>query len=326
MVITSLFGCFTDEETILPLPPYTETIVQYRPENGQVFYSLKNRSVVKQNSAETWDFAFSCKADDYTILLNSSRGMGSYNTSSKDFNAPFKVMEYPWSYDHPAGSNTGSSIGVWGDFTFDNPQSFGNVYLINLGVDLVGHNTGLVKMIINRFENNTYNVKIGDLDGKFEETYTIEKNDSFNFVYLDIVKNKVRNLEPPKNDWDILFTSYVAHKTPYSSSLFYSVSNELELVDGIVLNPFSREIAQDSISSIDDLDFLAVEALTYTDSLNLIGSNWHRWNSDSKKFEIANQNTFVIRDFDKNYYVLRLDKFRKPWPTRNETTFTFKSL
>ncbi|MFT5512263.1 MAG: hypothetical protein ACI8SE_000661 [Bacteroidia bacterium] len=321
-----LAGCFTEEEPILPLPPYTTEISTYKPTNGQVYFSLKDKKIIKQNSIEAWDIAFSCAENNYEILLNTARGMGCFNTNSKDFYQDYKNGDYPWLFDRMNGMKNNSCIGGWGDFSFENPQSFGNVYLIHLGLDLSGNPTGIVKMQIEGFIENRYNILIGDLEGKFERHYYIEKNDSFNYAYLSFETSDVAFLEPPKNDWDFLITSYVKHKSPRTSPLFFSVTNEFAVIDGILLNPYRREIAEQFTHDFDELDFFKAEAYTYTDTLNFIGAKWYQWNAGEKKFNMSKRNTFVIRDEYKNLYALKFTKFRKERTTKNDIGFVFKSL
>jgi hypothetical protein len=322
----SLAGCFTEEEPILPLPPFETEISTYKPVNGQVYYSLKDQKVVKQNSTEAWDIAFSCAENDYQILLNTSRGMGCFNTNSKDFYQAYREGDYPWIFDRWNGQEGNSCIGEWGDFSFENPQSYGNVYLIHLGLDFSGNPTGVVKMRVEGFEENRYDILIGDLEGRFERHYYIEKNDSFNNVYLSFESSSVLQLEPPKDDWDFLITSYIKHKTPNISSLFFSVTNEFALVDGIFINPYNREVGRQFNYSFDALNFFNAQTYQYTDSLDFIGTKWYRWNSGNKNFRSTDKNTFVIRDSEKNYYAFQFTKFRKERTTKNDIGFIFKSL
>jgi hypothetical protein len=326
LLVFGLSGCFTKEEPILPLPPFSNSLDSYKPENGQIYYSLKDQKVMKQNGTESWDIAFNCNENEYDILLNTSRGMGCFNTNSKDFYQDYQHGDYPWTFDKWNGQEDQSSLGIWGDFSFKNPQSFGNIYLVNLGLDLSGNTTGIVKMKVESFESNKYDILVGDLDGRFERHYIIEKNDSFNFVYLSFESSAVLHLEPHKNDWDILVTSYVAHKTTNTSSLFFSVTNEFSMVDGILINPYQREVARQFTHSFDALNFFKAEAYEYSDSLDFIGSKWYSWDAGKKRFRISAKNTFVIRDDEKNYYAIQFTSFSKERTTKNRIGFVFKSL
>ena len=321
-----LSGCFTEEEPILPLPPFETNISTYKPINGQTYYSLKDRKVVKENGTEAWDIAFSCAEDDYQILLNTSRGMGCFNTNSKDFYQAYKEGDHPWTFDTWNGQNNNSSIGEWGDFSFENPQSYGNVYLVHLGLDLSGNPTGIVKMQIEGFEDNTYSILVGDLEGQFERHYYVQKNDSFNYVYLSFETSSVVDIEPPKNEWDFVITSFVKHKTPNISSLFFSVTNAYALVDGIFINPYKREVSRQFTFDFDALNFFNAQTYDYTDTLDFIGTQWYRWVAGQKQFDITKNNTFVIRDADKNYYAIQFTKFQKQRTTTNDVGFVFKSL
>ena len=327
VLLLVLPGCFTDEEPIQPLEPHSTELSMYRPLNGQVYYSLKERKVLKQNGVNDWDMAFNCAPGKYDILLNTARGMGSYNTQSKDFNGQYSEEDYPWTFDKCNGQEDQSCLGEWGDFDFENPQSFGDVYLVSLGIDLSGLPSGIVKLRVNGYSDNKYHILIGDLDDRYEREYIIEKNDSFNFVYLSFEKNKVLNLEPPKNDWDLLFTSYTTPKRgPKSPPLSLSVTKDHELVDGVLMNPYRREISVDTTSSFEDINFFDVEGYQYSDHTNVIGRRWYAWNPEKLEFRITRFNTFILRDDDKNFYALDFTDFRKIQTTRSSTRFIFKSL
>lgn len=322
----TLPSCFTEEEPIASLDPTEATISTYRPENGQVFYSLKEQKIVKEVGIREWDLAFSCSPDDYTIKLNSSRGMGVFNTTSNDFYGTYKEGDYPWVFDRPSGQKDFSAIGDWGDFSFENPQSYGDVYLINMGVDLNGYPTNVVKMKIRNFDANTYNIVIGDLDGNYERQFLIEKNDSFNYQYLSLTTESLVSVEPPKKEWDLLFTSYVKHKIPTSSPLFFSVTNELEITDGVLINPYQHEVTSSSEVTFDDLNFFDAEGYTFNDTMDYIGRSWFDWTGWVKYFIVNENNTFVIRDFDQNYYAVQFESFNKKASTRYDIRFILKSL
>ncbi len=322
-----LSGCFTEEYPILPLPDEYVTLSTYRPVNGQVYYSFGSRSQVKSNSVEDWDLAFSCKEDDYSILLNSARGMSSYNTESKDFDATYHYEDYDWEYDDCSGRGTISCLGDWGDFSFDNPQSYGNVYIINMGVDLKGMPTTMIKMKIRKYTDNRYNILISDLDNNQKEEFIIPRNDSFNFVHLSLKTKEVLHLEPPKEDWDILFTSYAAPmgaKEAYPDAI--PLPRRYELVEGVLLNPYQRHVTLDSTGNFDNLDFFEIEGHVFNDTTNYIGRNWFNWLKPEKQYVITSDNTYIIKDEDRNYYALEFLKFSKSDINRSLTRFRFKSL
>jgi len=298
-----------------------------RPTSGQVYYSLKEQRVVKENGVEAWDMAFSCTEGRYDILLNTARGMGSYNTHSKDFDAYYANDKYPWEFDKNDGQKNQSSLGAWGDFDFDNPQSFGDIYLISLGVDLRGEHTGIVKLRINEYSENRYSIKVGDLEGVNEREYVIERNDSFNYVYLSFEKNGVLHLEPPKNQWDLLFSPYTARRKPGKTPpLLFSVTKEHNLVDGVLLNPYHRHVAIDTISDFDDIDFFDVESYVYSDTTNTIGQRWYAWFEERLQYKVTRENTFIIKDNDKNYYAIEFESYEPIQSLLSKTTFRVKSL
>lgn len=327
MLLTSLSSCFTEEEPVLPLAPHTEVISTHKLTAGQVYYSLKNQKIVKYNSVEDWDFAFACGEDDYDILVNTARGMGAYNTTSKDFNATYKYDNYPWVFDKNNGQEDQSCLGTWGDFEFENPQSFGNVYLIYLGVDIQGHGTGIIKFQVTGYEDDTYTIRIGDLEGTVQREYSVQKNDSFNFVYLSFEQSKVLTLEPPKNDWDIMFTSFtVPLRRPQVAPISFPIAKTHELVDGVLLNPYHRYVAEDTAGNLDDISFFNVESYDYTDSTDFIGRRWYDYSEEEDRYFITPNNTFIIKDEDKNFYAIKFTQLTNDITISSDISFTLKSL
>jgi len=321
-----LSGCFTEEEPILPIPPYEEDIELNRAENGQAYYSLQDRKIIKSNAVDDWDLAFSCAENDYTILLNSARGMGAHNTNNRDFEISYPAGDYPWIFDECHGQEDQSCLGKWGDFSFDNPQSYGFVYLINRGVDFRGLPTSIYKLKIQSFEKNSYNIRIGSLDGSYQREYRIDKNDSFNYVYLSFDREEVLHLEPHKDSWDLLFTPYTTNETSSFSPMFFTVTSRDFISDGILLNPYGREAASDTLSEFESIDFFDVDQYVYTDTLSRIGNVWYRWNDPVSAFTITPYNTFVVRDHNLKYYAIQLESFGKKHTTWSRVKFRFKSL
>ncbi|MBO6516665.1 MAG: HmuY family protein [Bacteroidia bacterium] len=328
-VLLQASSCFTNEEPILPLEPEEIDLRMFKLDSGQVYVNLKDISVMKFNSVEAWDIAFSCAPGRYDILLNSARGMSSYNTESKDFNAQYTVREYPWEYDKCTGAEDQSCLGAWGDFEFDNPQSYGNVYLINLGIDINGEPTGIVKMKVNGYTDNKYSITVGDLDGFAVRHYEVEKNDSFNYVYLSFEKNGVLKLEPPKNEWDLLFTPYAVPANDGGVSplpIIQQLPNGYELVDGVLLNPYKRQVAIDTNAHFEDIDFFDVESYTYSDSTNAIGHTWYTWYEEYLTFRPSANSSFIIRDADRNFYALKFTSYSPIQTKLSRVKCIFKNL
>lgn len=326
-ILLSISSCFTDEEPIQPLPPMQGMIKTNWIDSGQIYYSLRERDIVKANGIYDWDLAFSCKKGDYTILMNSSKGMGCFNTGSKDFFGAYLEDQYPLSFDKSNGQDDQSAIGTWGDFKFENPQSYGDVYILHLGLDLLKNPIGKVKFRVNGFSNNSYSIRIGSLTNPNDYwDLPIPKNDSFNFVYLSFAKRQIKHLEPPKNEWDLLFTQYTVPIGKNIPRPIFPQYQKHELVDGILLNPYNREIARDSNAAFDDINFFKVESFDFTNRTDLIGQWWYTYSDETHMFDTSANTGYVIRDEDKNFYAIKFVKYIKNDKMGCTSRFILKNL
>ncbi|MCB9262007.1 MAG: hypothetical protein H6607_06505 [Flavobacteriales bacterium] len=321
-------SCFTEEERIQPLPDSEQSLSLYRPFNGQIYYSLQHRKVVKQNPTLDWDLAFSCHPDKYTILLNYTKGMAAFNTQSSDFYKIYNEPEYPWVFEQFSTEEAQTSIGVWGDFSFENPQSFGQVYIINMGYGLNGEWLGMKKIKVKTFSEKGYTISFADMDNSNEKSIEVAKNDSFNFVYVSFFYPKtILHLEPSKDEWDLLFTTYCDSIKPQKTHPLYlqHLDKSFELAEGVLLNPHQRKIIQDSLITFNQIDFFKIEPLIFDYQPNYIGRTWYVWDSRTLKYRI-DPNCFIIKDEEKNYYAVEFTNFGKTDFNRFSFNFRFKNL
>lgn len=330
MLLPVLSGCFSNEIGLPEPKTFSEEIETDRSEEGQVYYSLRDRKEVASNSIYDWDLAFSCKEGDFKILVNSTKKMGVYNTHSKeiDLKFPNEYKYYDWQYDHPSGLDNSGCFGMWGDFTYDNPQSFGDVYIINRGFDLFNLPFQMKKMRIEGFENNAYQITFANVDGDEYYHLNIPKNDSFNYIYVSLEqKGQLLKLEPPKQDWDILFT--LISDTSRFSNIYTradSIRNKTVLVDGVLINPYKHSVAIDTSDRFNDLDFFDAQDLLYHESLNTIGARWYTWDKSNGGYEILPHNNFVVRYDNLFYYLIQFEEFDKPHREESYFRFSIRNL
>lgn len=330
LLVIALTGCFSEELAQKELPPFVEEINLSRDVGGQVYYSLQNRKIMAWNSIYSWDLAFSCKDGEFNILVNSAKKMGIYNTGSRDLDVSYSDnhKNYNWSYDHPNGSINTYCIGSWGDFSFENPQSYGNVYIINRGFDRYNLPYRLKKLRVDGFKNNRYEITFTDVDGMEYEHLSIEKNDSFNFVYVSLEnQGKVMHLEPHKNDWDVLLANYIdtgRYHNFYTQS--DSVNRYLALFEGMLLNPHQRSAASDTINAFESIGFFDVGNYTYVNDRNIIGNKWYTWDQANNRYILSDRTTYVVRHGDLNYYVVNFMQVTKPRRDEMVLRFAIKNL
>ena len=108
--------------------------------------------------------------------------------------------------------------------------------------------------------------------------------------------------------------------------MHFSVTNELEITDGVLINPYQHEVSASTEIDFADLNFFDAEGYTYNDTLDYIGRKWFDWTGWVKYFTVNEKNTYVVRDFDQNYYALQFKTFNKKTSTRYDIRFILKSL
>jgi len=330
LILLTLSSCFRDEQPRPELPLFVQNITTARESNGQVYYSLKDRKILKSNSIYSWDLAFSCRDGDFEIIVNSAKKMGVNNTRSKEFDVSYQPEHkyYAWTYDHPTGEAKNNCFGAWGDFTFDNPQSFGDVYVVNRGFDKFNLPYQLKKLRIDGFKNNAYEITFADVDGDTFYRLTVPKNDSFNFVYVSLEQSgRVFQLEPYKENWDLLFSNYI-DSTRYSNvyTKSDSINSNLTLFDGVLLNPYNHSAAIDTSKGFNAIGFFDVEDFEYLKARNTIGNRWYDWNDKNKKYILSDVKTFVVKHGRLRYYVIEFTDVDKPRRDELQLRFAIKNL
>ena len=113
--------------------------------NHQIFYSLSENEIVKQNLEAQWDIAFECKENGWHVILNSSLSGAVYNSNETEFSSVTNISgNENWKYDSPNGNLDSTAFGDYRN---------GNIYIINRGVSVSqgGVSLGYKKVIIDLF-------------------------------------------------------------------------------------------------------------------------------------------------------------------------------
>lgn len=160
--------------------------------------------------------------------------------------------------------NRGSSTYGWGEYT-GNPDH-------NVAGDkifLIKHDdTTFVKFHVTLVTlEKKYVLTYDDLDNSDLRSDTINVDDyaTKNFVYFSFTDQAIRDREPAKDSWDILFCQYTSSSEPYMNSYTQTV--------GGVLQNVGVEVAQ--ANDIADQDtYTDYNAHTFSKKINIIGFDW----------------------------------------------------
>jgi len=309
-----------------PIPPRIIEIRTDLATKGQIYYSLKEDKIIGESGLYDWDLGFDCRYGQFNIIVNSAKGMAAFNTGEKNFDHPYEQRAYPWKFDHPCGDLGMTCIGEWGDFSFDNPQSFENVYIINLGIDRNGTNLGLKKFKIHGFAEKHYLIQIAELDNSNSHSLFIPKKKDYNFTYLSIADTgEIVSIEPPKSSWDFVVSPYLdstKDESPYNKK----ITKELSLSEGVLQNRYKRSVALDTLHSFDNISYFDIEDLEFSYFINTIGNRWRKWDQKKFTYEISSENRFIIQDLEGIYYALEFQSYSRIDEEQSLIRFRVKNL
>ena len=310
----TLFSCEKKEIAIQP-HANGETIVSHvslgTDYRYQMFFDLETNSMVKQNFKTGWDLGFECGNSGSRVILNTAKSMFSYNSGITDFNSVSDTIGLTQKWDAVSGDLDSTSIGDW---------SNNNVYIIDRGYNEAGTHLGFKKSIFNSVNSTEYNLKYADLDGSNEVLITVPKDNNYNFSFLSMNGNgSIADIQPKKEDWDLVFTQYVHVFLEENPPLPY-------LVTGALLNRNNVESCRVFDKDFDLITMADVSSYTFYSYINTIGYDWKFYSFDTGQYVVhANQN-YIIKSTEGKYFKLHFIDFYDENGEKGTPTFEFQEL
>lgn len=308
----TLSSCFRKDEKVTLPPPGDKqiaTVAQGNDYAQQIFFDLHN-GVILTNEFALWDLAFETSPSGYHIWINGGKGMFAGMKNETNFNAVQDTIGVKWRWDSPTGNPDSTAIGNWVNYipiSMQKPyssnkvdevnetnNSFGNVYIIDRGNTFNSSNRfWKVKFLWVNAE--AYKLKFGLLNNTQVDSIIIQKQTAYNFSYFTFSNGGQQiNMEPPKTDWDIVFTRYryvFYNTTPYTP---YQVS-------GVLLNPNGIYAGADSTMNFDDIDYQKALTIPLVNTRDVIGYDWKYYSFSSQSYLVQSNKNYIIRD-EKGYY------------------------
>lgn len=310
----SLSSCLNKETPIPVTPPgnnISASVSLGEDYKLQVFYSLKNNVIVSTNDFAAWDFGFEPSATGWHVTLNSAKFMRVYKTAKSDF-AAVTIADTAGTksaFDMPSGSMDSTAIGDWRG---------GNVYVVNKGVNESGDPLGMAKIKILSVNATKYTVQFSDIDGSNANTLDVIKDETYNLNFLSIDKGgKTLLIEPPKNQWDIVFTKY--------THIYYDLNNMPYSVVGCLLNRTATTAAYDTLhKSFDDVKLDDVAATKFFNGINTIGFDWKTYTGTT--YTVNANKFYLIHNADGLYFKLRFVDFYNTSGIKGTPAWQFQRL
>tara|TARA_B100001287_G_scaffold276336_1_gene286783 strand:- start:2051 stop:3022 length:972 start_codon:yes stop_codon:yes gene_type:complete len=313
LLVFVLFSSCLKEE--LPVPPHVQGgIMLGQVELGtsyglQIYYDLASNSIVSTNQKTDWDLSFECAAGGWHVLLNNSLASAAADLGAVDFDSVNETDDAVWEWDLQTGLLDSCAIGDY--------RNLNHVYLIDRGYNDSGIPLGFKKIMLEFNEDETFFLRSANLDGSEDETITITKDPNINFKSYSFNTNSVVDIEPNKNDWDLLFSQYThVFQNP---TLPY-------LVTGVLLNRFNTSCAQLESIPFDEITYENLEDYDFSFDLNTIGYDWKSYDFDLSQFSIVESMNYVIKTSNDAYFKLRFIDFYNELGEKGAPKFELQNL
>ena len=98
------------------------------------------------------------------------------------------------------------------------------------------------------------------------------------------------NIEPEKNNWDLVFTQY--------TQLFQNnIETPAYLVTGVLTNYLNDVlVAIDSLNSFESISIDLIDSYDFSNLQNKIGYDWKVFSFDNQTYTVRNDITYIIKD------------------------------
>jgi len=295
-------SCETEDSALdPPKPGDIETMqieIEY-PYLNQVYYDCGTNSVVSQNTKYDWDLAFECGVEGSHIILNSSKGMYAKNLKNVELDFVHSdPKNIDWDWDVSSGDLDSLAIKTsWGNL---GNIFMENVFIINRQYNSSFEHSGYVNMRILSIDDKKYEIEYFDYNNNKITKTEIIKDNSRNFVHFSFENGQIE-IEPKKDEWDILFTNY--------QNKFIELDYPF-VITGALINRYNKvSVAEDSTRIFQDITLGDSSNYEFSNNADIIGYDWKIRNSDDNSFEIDERKFYIIRATEGIFYKLKFVDF-----------------
>jgi hypothetical protein len=286
-------GCIREE---LPVPAHqsgsvkTATVDMGSDYSWQVFYNLRTNSIAARNKITSWDLAFEAAPEGIHMFLNSGKMMYAYRTAKTDFSAIQAAdsisFEADKRVDDPTGHTDSTAIGDW--------VTGKHVYLVKGTDGLLYKFQGL------DVNEHRYVIRFARFSGGAGQTVEVYKNDAYNCSYLSFQAGAQVQVEPPKSEWDLVFTAY--------THIFRDLDQPYQ-VTGCLLNPYNTLAVMDSTIAFDQITHETAPAYDFSAARDVIGYNWKAYSFNVSGYIVYHNMNYILRHKEGLYFKLRFVDF-----------------
>lgn len=254
----------------------------------QIFYSLEHHEIVAIRDKYSWDFAIR-NSGAPSLVLNSSVVNLRIAYAGEDWDSVPNLDELEWMYDLPDRQDASLAVG----------ENLAGVFVIQRGLTNEGVERGFRKVKLEAGADSLQ-VRVADLNGSNEAVYSIVRDEGVSLSCFSLDNGWVE-VEPRKEEWDLLFTSYLHVYDPESNPFPYQVS-------GVLLNPFRVQAALCEPVNYADFVPQAEHVASLSSDANSIGFDWKYFDFDAG-YLIVPDRSYLIHGVDERQYLLQFTGF-----------------
>ncbi len=307
--IVAMQSCFKGDDRIAPHVPGDETLISIKNSvyDNQLYFDFSTAQFTAEHPNDSWVLALDASPEGWEVNINSGNLLAVAPTGKYEFNDVLSITKSSaYHFDASDGNPDSSAFSGWIDREMIPWQHTGEIFLVGQ-YDGIRYNP-LWKIRIDSVNDKCYTVTWSGLNSD-PVTTTVEKDASVNFVHVTIDDSLYSvNIEPPKTDWDILFSQY--------GTILYTDTGEPTpyFVRGVLLNPYKLQgaLVPDNLT-FDSLRYENIDQLTFTDRKDLIGYDWKDpvidFQANTVIYYVRLDTTYVIHDNQDMYFKLRFVNF-----------------
>ena len=281
----------------------TVTLTTGAANNTQTWYSLQNGEVAARSLLE-WDLAIEIGGITGSILVNTAKGIEVYQTPQTiaDWDEVDMGGMDTWQQVH--NRETDWSSGALNQNLLPNPFHLGWGTYNMVTHNVIGErvfvlrldDTEWVKLRIDGYASatDTYTFTWAQLDGTNEQQGTLVRS-AFagrNFGYASLADNTLIDREPATDEWDLLFTKYMAFVEQPVPSMYP--------VAGVLQNRDRPARRVDGVG----VDYVDWNSGPMTTDINVIGFDWKSFNMETFQWEFTTDRAHFVQDGAGNIWKL----------------------
>jgi hypothetical protein len=297
--------------------------------NKQLYFDLGTGVFTGDVDRLDWDVAFDSRDGHFHLWLNSANSKSSTEMAVIAASGEYQMnainsldgLDQLWRWETSTGDTSLNALGPWWSDMSSLPVSKKEVLVMGRGYK---HNwsdyMGNVKFVIDSVSEDAYYIRSSDLEGGNATELKVNRDPDRNFSYVSFngAARQVE-IEPPKEDWDLLFTRYI-HTYDNPPDFPYPVI-------GILINPSNVEVGTMTLPQgmpFDSLDIYDVTGVTYSNQWDIIGFDWKVF--DMTGYVVDPTEIYIIKSYEGDYYKFRFVDYYNDLGERGYPKFEFGPL